>query len=166
MPATTSSPLPTLTQEKQGSYKQVAMLPSPTPLLADKRCDLQRRRFRCLFTPHCRLCLHRWRKNDWDLQLMHPMPILPMLVLISSRWDDVLGEWMRRRMTAYCWAMVTCWLRTCRLRLQRMAIPQAYLLQRYGLCIVSNGTLSRCTHFLAATWLTGLTCTSRDRIVC
>jgi len=40
IPATTSSPPPTLTQEKQGGYKQVAVLLSPTPLPAEKQRDL------------------------------------------------------------------------------------------------------------------------------
>jgi vacuolar protein sorting-associated protein 54 len=40
IPATTSSPPPTLTREKQGGYKQVAVLLSPTPLPAEKQRDL------------------------------------------------------------------------------------------------------------------------------
>jgi vacuolar protein sorting-associated protein 54 len=40
IPATTSSPPPTLTREKQGGYKQVAALLSPTPLPAEKQRDL------------------------------------------------------------------------------------------------------------------------------
>ena len=40
IPATTSSPPPTLTREKQGGYKHVAVLLSPTPLPAEKQRDL------------------------------------------------------------------------------------------------------------------------------
>lgn len=40
IPETTSSPSPTLTREKQGGYKQVAVLLSPTPLPAEKQRDL------------------------------------------------------------------------------------------------------------------------------
>lgn len=40
IPETTSSPPPTLTQEKQGGYKHVAVLLSPTPLPAEKQRDL------------------------------------------------------------------------------------------------------------------------------
>src|SRR6266478_6570974 len=39
MPVATSSPPPTLTQEKQGGYKHVAVLLSPTPLPAEKQRD-------------------------------------------------------------------------------------------------------------------------------
>jgi vacuolar protein sorting-associated protein 54 len=40
IPETASSPPPTLTREKQGGYKQVAVLLSPTPLPAEKQRDL------------------------------------------------------------------------------------------------------------------------------
>lgn len=40
IPANTSSPPPTSTREKQGGYKQVAVLLSPTPHLAEKQRDL------------------------------------------------------------------------------------------------------------------------------
>src|SRR6267154_5201855 len=40
IPETTSSPPPALTREKQGGYKQVAVLLSPTPLPAEKQRDL------------------------------------------------------------------------------------------------------------------------------
>ena len=40
IPETTSSPPPSLTREKQGGYKQVAVLLSPTPLPAEKQRDL------------------------------------------------------------------------------------------------------------------------------
>lgn len=40
IPDTASSPPPTLTREKQGGYKQVAVLLSPTPLPAEKQRDL------------------------------------------------------------------------------------------------------------------------------
>ena len=40
IPATTSSPPPTLTLEKQGGYKQVAVLLSPTPHPVEKQRDL------------------------------------------------------------------------------------------------------------------------------
>jgi hypothetical protein len=40
IPETTSSPPPTLTREKEGGYKQVAVLLSPTPLPAEKQRDL------------------------------------------------------------------------------------------------------------------------------
>jgi hypothetical protein len=40
IPATTSSPPPTLTLEKQGGYKQVAVLLSPAPLPVEKQRDL------------------------------------------------------------------------------------------------------------------------------